>query len=89
MKAIRFFLITLALFTFFNSSIQAQTTEGTDFWVTFGDSNFLMIPETADAFDFRIRIVGGNEPTLGTIFFTALGTSIPFSMAPYEIYTYI
>ena len=76
----RFYLIIVALLSV--STIRSQTTSGTDFWLTFG-RNWAVYPG-----DLQIRIVGGDEATTGTIEFTELGTSVPFSLSPYEVYTY-
>jgi len=65
-------------------SIQAQTTAGTEFWVTFG-SNFDL---SHNQVELQIRIVSQDFPTSGNIYFTNLGTSISFSMKSREVYTY-
>jgi len=92
MKTIHIFLITIAFWIQSISLLQAQTTEGKEFWVTFGNIvnivNMPMHSGNIDYYDMRIRIVGGNERTSGTIYFTNLNTTIPFDIEPYEIYTY-
>ena len=57
-------------------AIQAQnySTSGTDFWLTFGQTygyhfNFSIL-------SLQIRIVSGNEPTEGRIYFTNLNTYV-------------
>ena len=85
----KFIFLTIAILLS-ASPIKAQTTAGTKFWVTFGSiSGTSMTPSTVDYFDFRIRVVGGDVPTSGIIYFTNLETSIPFDIDPYEIYTYV
>jgi hypothetical protein len=70
-------------------SLFAQSTEGKEFWLTFGNvANIPMVPGNVNLFDMQIRIVGGSEATSGTIFFTELGTSYEFNIDPYEIYIY-
>jgi len=89
MKKVYCFFITISLLISTISSLQAQTTEGKEFWITFGQISVTpMIPATVPFFDFVIRIVGGNTPTSGIIYFTNLDTSVPFDIAPYEIYNY-
>ncbi|MCL2511577.1 MAG: IgGFc-binding protein, partial [Bacteroidales bacterium] len=83
-----FFIIVAALLSI--SSLKAQnTTEGKDFWVTFGMiNNWPMEPLNVDYFYMVIRIVGGSAPTSGTIYFTNLDKEKTFDIAPYEIYNY-
>jgi len=83
MKRIYCFLITISLLISILSSLQAQDTKGTDFWVTFGKSIASMPHE------FMIRIVSDNVSTTGIIYFTNLKTFVPFSLAPYGIYTHV
>ena len=52
------FYLTIALLLSI-SSIKAQDTNGTDFWLTFGRNVYL----TSNDVDLQIRIVGGNQPT--------------------------
>jgi len=65
-------------------SIQAQTTEGTDFWVTFGQNHYRLVNEVT----LQIRIVSRDISTSGNIYFTHLDTAISFSIGPREVYTY-
>ena len=78
-KSLYFIIVTLLSI----SVIKAQTTGGADFWLTFGNNYW----GNTSGLDFQIRIVGGDSHTEGTIYFTALGTSAPFSLSPYEVYT--
>ena len=66
-------------------SLQAQSSEGTEFWLTFGHS-FTYPPQWVD---IQIRIVGGSEKTTGNIYFTNLGTNPGFNIEPYEVFTYV
>ena len=88
MKNIFYLIIALLLSA---SSIEAQTTEGREFWVTFGQNAFATTPATIDALDLRIRIVGGGAPTFVNIYFTNLGTYglIDHEIEPYEVYDYV
>ena len=84
MKKICFFFLAIALFIHNISSLQAQTTEGKEFWLTFGNNGNL----NYTALNLQIRIVSGKNPVTGTITFTNLGTSSPFSMGAQEVYLY-
>ena len=89
MKVIKYLIVSATLFLHSFLLIQAQSTEGTDFWITFGQIlNFEMSPITVHVYETQIRIVGGNEATSGTIFFAGLGTYHNFNLNPYEIYNY-
>ena len=76
-----FFTILLVIQTI--SSLQAQTTEGTEFWLTFGQNAFY-----TSGGDLQIRIVSKDKPTQGSIYFTELGTKQIFDLEPREVYTY-
>ena len=85
MKTIKYLFIFTALLTQSFFSLQAQNTEGKEFWLTFGYSESpLALPQTL----FTIRIVNGSQLTTGYIYFTALGTYEPFTINPYEIFDY-
>ncbi|MCL2289198.1 MAG: IgGFc-binding protein [Bacteroidetes bacterium] len=79
-----FFIVLGALLAV--SPIRAQNTSGTDFWLTFGR---VIIWDDPSFFSFRIRIVGGYEPTSVRIDFTHLGTHDVFNINPHQIYDYI
>jgi len=82
MKTIQYFLIiTLLIHSIF--SLQAQYTEGKEFWLTFGKNSY-SIP-----IDLQIRIVGGKEKTTGTIYFTNLDTYEEFEIEPHKIFNHI
>jgi len=68
-------------------SLSAQKDmRGTDFWLTFG-ANW-RTSQWDGVLELQIRIVSRDMPTSGTIYFTPLGTSIPFSVQPREVFTY-
>jgi len=76
-----FYLIVAVLSSI---SIHAQTTEGKNFWLTFGQnasSNYTQV-------ELQIRIVSGKNSTTGSIYFTNLGFSVPFNMNANEVFTY-
>ena len=65
-------------------SIWAQSTGGKEFWLTFGQNgsgSYLVV-------NLQIRIVSGNDPTAGTIYFTNLGTEVHFNIGAHEVFTY-
>jgi hypothetical protein len=81
-KGYSFFIIILLLMQSI-FSLQAQTTSGTDFWLTFGRN--IQSPYTS--VDLQICIVGGNAPTEVTIAFTDPGIpSVSFLLSPQEVY---
>jgi hypothetical protein len=84
MKAIKYFLTIICLIIYSIFTLQAQSTIGQEFWLTFG-SNFHN-PYTL--LDFQIRIVTGKEPTNVTIYFTNLSNSVAFPVNANEVYTY-
>jgi len=76
-----FFIVFFSVFY-----LQAQTTEGTEFWLTFGGWN---IPNPlSNPYDMQIRIVCGSQPTTVTIHFTNLDTYFSTNISAYEVYTY-
>ena len=77
-------LILLAAFWFVFPT-HAQTTEGKEFWLTFGKNHIHTSPALLS---LQIRIVGGSEQTTGTIYFKNINTTINFDIAPYEIYNH-
>ena len=85
MKKIYCFLITISFLIFTISPSQAQTTEGTEFWLTFGRATALVPSDV----DLQIRIVAKNHKTWGTIFFTNLNTTIYFEIEPRQVYTHV
>jgi len=90
MKKITCFLTIIFLLLSTFPSLHAQSTQGKEFWVTFGQIySYPMLPYYVNSFDFQIRIVSGSALTSGIIYFTNLGTSVHFDIDPYEIYTYI
>ena len=84
MKTIKCLMTTFLLSLLSVFSLQAQNTEGTDFWLTFG-KNYSCEP-THSYLELQIRIVCGSKQTDGIIYFTHLGTFIPFSITPFGVY---
>ncbi|MDR2971806.1 MAG: hypothetical protein LBU83_07770, partial [Bacteroidales bacterium] len=80
----RIFISFIAIFLFGIVSIGAQTTTGTEFWLTFGQ----MASISHNIVDFQIRIVTGNQPTTVKIELTELGTSHSFTIGAQQIYAY-
>jgi len=82
-----FYFIMVALLS--ASSIKAQTTSGTEFWLTFGRV-LSYPPSQITSLDMQIRIASGNASTTVTIYFTNLADDPPvsFSVNAYEVYTY-
>jgi len=64
-------------------SVQAQNTEGTEFWLTFAVNETAWTP-----YYLQIRIVGGSQKTTGTIYFTNLDATEHFIIEPNEVYDY-
>ena len=69
-------------------SLRAQTTSGTDFWLTFGRN--LDQPYNSSLLTLQIRIVGNEQAATGTIHFTNLGEagSVTFSVAAGGVFTH-
>ena len=66
-------------------TIQAQnSTSGTDFWLTFGQNGNM----SSSFINLQIRIVSGNNPTEGRIYFTNLDTYVEFNIPAQQVYTY-
>jgi len=87
-----FYLMMLVLFLSGVSSIRAQNTDGTDFWLTFGE-NYLHTNNSPYDYNYlnlnlQIRIVSRDKPTTGRIYFTKLDTSISFNLLPQDVFTY-
>ena len=83
MGKIFYLLIVILLST---STIKAQTTEGKEFWLTFGHIRYHPTP---DYVNLQIRIVAKDYKTTGNIFFTNLGTSNDFEIEARQVYTYV
>ena len=83
MNKIFYLIIALSLST---TLIKAQTTtEGREFWLTFG----INVAYPSSSVDLQIRIVAKDYKTTGTIFFTNLGTGEPFEIEARQVYTYV
>ncbi|MCL2246728.1 MAG: IgGFc-binding protein, partial [Lentimicrobiaceae bacterium] len=86
MKKVYCFFITITLIFSTLSPLQAQTIEGKEFWITFGQIG--NVPSSLPILSLQIRIVSGNKATTGNIHFTHLGTDTTFSLGANETYTY-
>ena len=75
-------LLFIILLQGFCANVGAQIVGGKDFWLTFGKR------QNDYASDMQIRIVSGDNATTGAIYFTHLGTSVTFSLAKRQVYTY-
>jgi len=64
--------------------MKAQSTAGTEFWLTFGKTEYSAPANTS----VQIRIVGGSAATNGTIYFTDLPTSVDFYIPPHQVFTH-
>ena len=75
------------LLLFISLSLNAQVdTKGTDFWLTFGKHYYDFDDPNLSV---QIRIVGGDQTATGTIYFTNLLKSVPFSVPSGQVYTYV
>ncbi|MCL2042320.1 MAG: IgGFc-binding protein, partial [Bacteroidales bacterium] len=82
MKKVPYIIIALLLSVF---SIQAQNTDGKEFWVTYGQNSAY----SYSTIDLQIRIVSGDKPTTGTIYFTNIDVSVYFNIGAREVFTYV
>ena len=65
------------------SSVRAQDTKGTDFWITFGRN----ASRTYEQVDLQIRVVGGDEAGYFYVYYNALGYIEGFSIGAGEVKT--
>jgi hypothetical protein len=86
MKKLLYFIICAALLVMNISFTRAQNTEGTEFWLTFGQ--LANLPQPYFNTNIEIRIVGSDQPTSGRIYFTNLGTFENFSINANEVFTH-
>jgi hypothetical protein len=84
MKVIQKKIVTTLLILSGFLTLQAQSTEGTEFWLTFGRNNVAITPEY-----LQIRVVGGSQKTSVSIYFTKLNTYEYFVIEPYEAYDFV
>jgi hypothetical protein len=84
MKTMKYCIITAAFLLQSILSLSAQSTEGREFWVTFGKID---VPNAQSTLHV-IRIVNGSQTTKGYLYFTALDTYEHFTINPFEIYEY-
>ena len=80
MKRIYCLFVSILILLLSIFSLRAQSTEGTEFWLTFGRNGQISQAQ------LQIRIVGGSKHTSGTIYFTNEDTTINFDILPYGIY---
>jgi len=82
MKKLFFYLIItqLCIQSFF--SLQAQNTEGTEFWLTYGRNRNTLYNN--NNLDLQIRVVGGKNLTKGTMYFTNLDDSVCFTIPAHQ-----
>jgi len=85
MKAIINFVIIVILFISSIFSLHAQSTEGKDFWLTFGKNHSAVF---ISSINLQIRIASGNQATEGTFYFTNLEYKHSFSIGAQQVYTY-
>ena len=85
MKAIQYYIISTALLVQGILLLQAQNTEGREFWVTYGYSEMLLPYQPTS---FTIHIANGNQTTSGYIYFTELGIYENFIINPFDIFIY-
>ena len=82
------FLVGVVIFLLYSLTSQAQMNlRGTDFWLTFG-RNAAAANTLESEQSLQIRIVGSEQATTGSIYFTHLDTAISFSIAAGQVYTY-
>ncbi|MCL2511024.1 MAG: hypothetical protein FWF09_03125, partial [Bacteroidales bacterium] len=82
-----FFMIFVAVFLLGGVSVKAQSTDGTDFWLTFGINNGLT---SGGSVTLQIRVVSRDLPTKGMIYFNQVSPvipPIPFEMEPRTVKT--
>jgi len=69
-------VITILLLSCSFSTYAQVDTRGTEFWLTFGHNRTRTLAQVS----LQVRIVAGEQPAAGNIYFTALGTSEPFTV---------
>ncbi|MDR2972134.1 MAG: InlB B-repeat-containing protein [Bacteroidales bacterium] len=84
MKKIYLFLLSIFFLNLF--SLNAQNTDGTDFWVTFG-GNYLTNMYNANQVNLQIRIVSRDNPTWVKIEFTETGYTETYSLPANKVET--
>jgi hypothetical protein len=75
-------ILLLIIIVLAATKIEAQTTQGTDFWLTFGDN----ARQPATGVKLQIRVVATAATTL-TITFTNSGSTVTSALAAGEVYT--
>jgi hypothetical protein len=82
----KFYLFLVSIFFLNVFSLNAQNTDGTDFWVTFG-GNYLSAMQTYDKVDLQIRIANRNQYNTVYLHYTNLGITDTLYLAPQEVVT--
>jgi len=77
-------LYILIMFFSYIFSVNAQNDEFTEFWLSFGKNYYISYTNV----NLQIRIVSGNENAIGNIYFTNLGTSVPFDIPAQQVFTH-
>ena len=86
MKTIKNFIIIVAFLLQSIFLLQAQTTAGTKFWLTFGkNANYADLTYQPE---LGIRIAAGDSPANVSLSFTDNQTFVNFSVAAHQVYTY-
>jgi len=73
----------LVIFFFCTHFVQAQEEE-TEFWLTFGKNRGYPLL----SLNLQIRILSEDKPCQGTIFFSNIGTSVPFKVDPPGVFVH-
>jgi len=68
------------------TSIMAQSTEGKDFWLTFGQNANVGSP--TNQVNLQVRIASGSNPTTVTFYFINLATSQSFEVDAFQVFDY-
>ena len=83
LKAMKKLLYFIAVVLLSVSSLRAQDTKGTDFWLTFGNNR----GNSYTVVDLQMRIVNGGMNNTVSIVFTESGATDTYPLAPQEIKT--
>ena len=86
MKRLCVLILASVMLLFAHCEIQAQTMEGTEFWLTFGKNDWWH--NNTYGLNLQICIVSNNQQTAGTIYFTNIGVTVPFSIGPLQVFTH-
>jgi hypothetical protein len=86
MKRECFLILISVFFVLTHFAIQAQTMEGTEFWLTFGKNSWWH--DNNSDLNLQIRIASNNQQTAGTIYFTDIGVTVPFNIGTLQVFTH-